>query len=273
MNTFICPVCHEPLQDNGSSYVCINKHNFDKSKFGYVNLLMSNQSSLKHHGDDRLMVRARKDFLSKGYYSFLLDEIIKICKKYLPSDACLLDAGCGECYYSDGVSKAFNDYSIIGVDISKDALEFAGKRGVKFPLAVASLFELPVPSSSQDTVINCFSPKAEDEFKRVLKDNGILIRIVPLEEHLFSLKEAIYKNPYLNDKPTEDINNLKFVEYREIRKELYINDNIDISNLFKMTPYYYKTGRDDQEKLLSLSNFTTQAAFGIFVYRKEKQDA
>ena len=68
MNVFVCPVCKKELVSNGKSFICENGHCFDISKFGYVNLLMSSKSSAKRHGDDRLMVRARRDFLDKGYY-------------------------------------------------------------------------------------------------------------------------------------------------------------------------------------------------------------
>lgn len=270
MIDFICPVCKAPLENSEKLYKCENGHCFDKSKFGYVNLLMSNQSSAKRHGDDRLMVRARRDFLSAGYYSFLFKEIKNICSKYLDENATILDAGCGECYYSGSIAQCNPKYKFLGIDISKDALEFACKRKVVFPLAVASLFDMPVMSESCDCVLNCFSPKADAEFERVLKNGGILIRVIPLEDHLFSLKAAVYEKPYLNEKPEKDIENLTFAEYREISRELEINNNEDILNLFRMTPYYYKTGREDQEKLTTLASFSTKAAFGIFVYRKDK---
>lgn len=269
MTGFICPVCRQKLNDKGSLYRCEGGHCFDKSRFGYVNLLMSNQSSDKRHGDDRLMIRARRDFLSKGYYSFLLHELKNICRQYLPSDAVILDAGCGECYYSMGIKADNPAYSFMGIDISKDALEFAGKRGADFPLCVASLYDMPVADESANCVINCFSPKADAEFERVLKKGGILIRVVPLEKHLFSLKASIYETPYENEKPLKDIDNLTFSDYREVKKTLEIDNNEDIQNLFRMTPYYYKTGREDQEKLNSLTAFTTEAEFGIFVYTKE----
>ena len=42
----------------------------------------------------------------------------------------------------------------------------------------------------------------------------------------------------------------------------------DIKNLFAMTPYYYKTGRNEAERLLNLKNLTTTVHFGVEVYRK-----
>jgi 23S rRNA (guanine745-N1)-methyltransferase len=47
-----------------------------------------------------------------------------------------------------------------------------------------------------------------------------------------------------------------------------LEDPQDIQNLFKMTPYYYKTGSKDQEKLNRLSSLQTQLGFAVQVYRK-----
>ena len=39
MSLFICPVCGKPLEQQEKSYCCSNRHNFDRAKSGYVNLL------------------------------------------------------------------------------------------------------------------------------------------------------------------------------------------------------------------------------------------
>ena len=86
MMNFICPVCKNELADSGSFYRCKNGHCYDKSKFGYVNLLQSQKSSAKRHGDDRVMVRARRDFLDKGYYEPLAKQIAEKLNKELFDD-------------------------------------------------------------------------------------------------------------------------------------------------------------------------------------------
>lgn len=269
MNYFICPVCGEKLNEEEKLYRCGKGHCFDKSKFGYVNLLMSQKSSAKHHGDDRLMVRARRDFLSKNYYGFLRDSICGICKKYFADGSFILDAGCGECWYSSGILEYLESgIEIAGIDISKDALEFASKRKSGIKTAVASLFSIPLADESCDGLLNIFSPEAFDEFRRVLKTGGILIRVIPLEKHLLNLKAAIYDKPYLNEIPDSAIEGFELIEEKELKKMINIKSNEDITALFMMTPYYYKTGKDDQHKLESLESFETQAEFGIRIYRK-----
>lgn len=273
MNIFVCPVCRKELVSNGKSFLCDAGHCFDISKFGYVNLLMSSKSSAKRHGDDRLMVRARRDFLDKGYYSFLCEKLCEICEDILSDDSTVLDAGCGECYYSSAVKKSLKaigiEADIFGVDISKDALEFACKRKSGISTAVGSVFTLPVANETVDTVLNIFSPEAFDEYKRVLKKNGVLIRVIPLKNHLFELKKAVYDNPYYNDELSDKIDGFTLEKEIEIKKEIYLNINEDIINLFKMTPYYYKTSADDQKKLENIHSLLTQAEFGIRVYRKD----
>lgn len=271
--TFICPVCRNELFEEEKLYRCGKGHCFDKSKFGYVNLLQSQKSSAKRHGDDRIMIRARRDFLDCGYYGFLREALCEICEEYLPCGGEMLDAGCGECWYSDGLMRYYaqkeKELVCTGVDISKDALEFASKRKTGIRLAVASLFELPFADGCFDLVLNIFSPEADKEFCRVLKRGGYLIKIIPLEKHLFALKSAVYDKPYLNDVPDATTEGFECVKTQQVKANLKIDSNANIVNLFKMTPYYYKTGVNDQQKINNLDYLETQAEFEIRIYRKD----
>lgn len=273
MSIFVCPVCGGALESVANSLKCSRSHNFDVSKFGYVNLLMSSKSSAKRHGDDRLMVRSRRDFLDKGYYKFLCDELCGICAEHLADGSAVLDAGCGECYYSSAILRFLaqrgKSIRMSGVDISKDALEFAFKRKSGVSTAVASVFNLPLSDNSVDAVLNVFSPEAFDEYRRVLKSGGILIRVVPLREHLFELKKAVYDTPYYNDPVELEIDGFTLLKEIEIEKEIEIGCNEDILSLFKMTPYYYKTSAGDQQKLELLDSLLTKAQFSLRVYGKD----
>ena len=53
-------------------------------------------------------------------------------------------------------------------------------------------------SESVDLIFSLFAPYSEEEFLRVLKKGGVLIRAVPLTDHLYSLKEAVYEKPTRN---------------------------------------------------------------------------
>ena len=106
MLNFCCPVCKEELKLDGRTYRCINNHCFDCAKQGYVNLLQSNKSKSKRHGDDKLMIEARTEFLNTDSYKPLCDLMCELLQKYIPQNACVLDAGCGDCYYTEKIEKA-----------------------------------------------------------------------------------------------------------------------------------------------------------------------
>lgn len=267
MSNFICPVCKSEISLFERTYKCNNNHCFDLSKDGYVNLLMSQQSSLKRHGDDKLMVKARRDFLEKGYYNELRQAICETLENVLPESSSIVDVGCGEGYYTAEIAKN-NRFKIFGVDISKDALKYAAKSVKSCSFAVASAFSLPFAESSADCVLSVFAPSAYEEFYRVLKNDGKLIKAIPLEEHLWELKCALYKEPYKNKPEKRNDELFKLVSQKEIKYKINLTEKDDIENLFKMTPYYYKTGREDAEKLLSLNNLETTVHFGVEIYEK-----
>lgn len=264
---FICPVCSCDLKKEGRTFLCENRHSFDISKEGYVNLLMSQQSSLKRHGDDKLMVRARRDFLSGGFYEELRTAICDSVNSVLQKGGSVADIGCGEGYYTSAVKEKC-DRELFGIDISKDALKFASKMVRDCDFAVASAFSLPFKDESADCILNVFAPSAYDEFSRVLKNNGKLIKAVPLEEHLWELKSVLYDVPYKNKPEKRNDELFKLVCVKELKYKIKTDNKADIENLFKMTPYYYKTGRNEAQRLLSLDCLETTVHFGVEIYEK-----
>ncbi len=272
MPGLICPVCSKPLFDCGASYKCPGGHCFDKARKGYVNLNLASGARSKRHGDDTVMVASRSEFLDRGFYSPLLREIISAALRHVPAgSAGLLDAGCGEGYYTAAVAAALRDsgrdVSAVGVDLSRAALAAAHRRDPSLVLAAASAKKLPVADSSCDIVLSVFAPVFPEEFARVLRPGGVLIRAVPLERHLFGLKAAVYDEPYLNPPPGVELAGFELTERADVEYTLSL-DGEEAAALFKMTPYYYKTGRADQEKLGKLPSLTTEAAFGVFTYAR-----
>ena len=267
MSFLICPVCKGALIKNEHTYSCGAGHSFDIAKEGYVNLLMSQASSQKRHGDDKLMVRSRRDFLDKGYYSALRDAVAEELALNTAPGAHIIDVGCGEGYYTE-LLEAVNNPVAVGIDISKDALKLASKRLKNTALCVASAFTLPCADSSADAVVNIFAPCAYGEFHRVLKENGVLIKAVPLAEHLWDLKCILYGEPYKNKPEQRDDALFELVDFKELKYTIALPCSEDIFALFTMTPYYYKTSAQDSERLLSETTLTTTVHFGVEVYKK-----
>ena len=271
MKTFCCPVCGEGLIKNNKTYNCPNNHSFDISKKGYVNLLMSQTNKNKRHGDDKLMVNARRDFLNGKWYDRLREALFEEISADFPKNGTLLDAGCGECYYTSYFYKKLAELNlepnVLGVDISKNALEKAD-RLVPVERAVASIFTIPVENESCDRAVNIFAPHSEEEFYRILKKGGKLIRAVPLPKHLWELKQSVYDKPYENDVEDYSLKGFEIINRREIKYEINLPDNKTINDLFMMTPYYYKTSKEDFEKLKTINSLKTKIEFLVLTYEK-----
>lgn len=272
MSIFTCPVCGKRLRLSCKSRVCENNHSFDIAKSGYVNLLLSKHTGKNIHGDNKLMVQARRNFLDKGFYEQLLQVIAEISEKNITDGGVILDAGCGEGYYTSEISRTIaecgKNIEIFGVDISKIAIEYAAKRYKNINFATASVFHIPCLNSSCDMLITLFAPYCGEEYHRVLKENGTMIMAIPSVNHLWELKQAIYDTPYKNEVKPYELEGFKLADKRRISYKIFLNTQQDIQNLFSMTPYYYRTGKKEQERLKVLEELETQVDFEILVYKK-----
>ncbi len=266
---WMCPVCGEPLHEDGLSLRCVNRHNFDRARKGAVYLLPSNRKHSEIPGDNPDMVRARRDFLTKGYYAHLRETICAALTPGLGEGRVLLDAGCGEGYYTAGIHEMSPDTAVYGVDISKTAANFAAKADPAGRFAVASVFHLPVLDSACDAVVSIFAPYCGEEFLRVLKPGGLFVMAIPAPRHLWELKAAVYDQPYENEVKDYALEGFTFVEKHPAVRELSLENGEDIRNLFQMTPYAYRTGAKERERLAALTNLRVRAEFEVLVYRKE----
>ncbi len=272
MISYLCPHCKKPLTQEGRSCYCNNRHCFDYAKQEYLNLLCSNSSS--NHGDDKMMVEARSRFLDNGYYAPLCKALQSEITATLPHGAALLDAGCGEGYYTHAIFEGAKDkgLSVYGVDVSKWAILHCCKRSKEIQWSVASVYDLPFPDGCFGGIVSVFSPFAREEFSRVLAPGGYLFMVIPLEEHLWELKCAVYETPYKNNPTDNKIPGFALVSEKKLRYSFTVNSNEDLKSLFSMTPYAYNTSPRDIAKLDALSSLSATAHFSLLVYQKKPNE-
>lgn len=268
-NTLRCPVCGGELglSENGRSLVCYGArpHLFDIASAGYVNLAGPKYSG---SGDSKALVRSRSDFLRAGHYEKFADAICRLAKKYADGGV-IVDAGCGEGYYTLKMAE-FAD--VCGIDLSKFAVEaaakYASREGKNAAFCVAGIFDMPLKDGSADAVVNIFAPCAPTEFARVLKDGGYLITAGAGEDHLYSLKAAIYDEPTKNS-PREDLPRGELFEVERERVQYTVRLSGDaLEALFYMTPYSYRTGEEGIARLRGCGELDVTLDFEIIVYRK-----
>ena len=259
----ICPKCHEKLKRTGKSFFCKSGHCYDISKNNYVNLLLCNKKKSKSPGDDKIMISARNNFLEKGYFERLRKTIEEIVENEKPTY--MLDAGCGTGYYSHNLGQKYN---IVAIDISKEAIHFTAKNNKNSLSIVSSIYELPLKDCCIDLILNIFAPKPKDEFKRVLKNNGVIVEVVPGKEHLKELKELMFGNDAVFNKEKFAFNDFKIKVSKKLNYSVKIIENDDIINLIKMTPYYYTGGRKNEVSFNQIKSINVTFDFIINVLEK-----
>ena len=272
MSLFVCPLCGRPLTRAEKSCTCPGGHNFDLAREGYCNLLPVNQKHSKAPGDDQAMAAARSAFLSKGYYAPLQEALCALAVSMTGEAPTVLDAGCGEGYYTGGIYRALLQAGkaprMAGTDISKFILRRAARREKGVEFAVASSYHLPAAAGSVDLLINCFSPMAAEEFRRILRPGGGLLYVVPSEKHLWELKEVLYDRPYPNEVKTVAYAGFTGPDVRHVEGMIHLPCPEDIQALFQMTPYCWNTPRDGVRRMEELTELDCRISFDIHCFRR-----
>ena len=147
----------------------------------------------------------------------------------------VLDIGCGE----GSLISALRENSqrhCIGVDISKEAIKMASKRDKRTCWLVSDLCRLPIADRSVDCIINMLSPANYNEFDRVLKDNGCLIKVIPSVDYLKELREKLGMRKYEEKGTLEYFQKRYRCDKRREIKYQYRCEGIDPWDIYKMTP-------------------------------------
>ncbi len=268
-NPLICPVCKGELLKSEGGLVCAAGHRFDRAAKGYTHLLPGSRS---RHGDNAEMIAARRRFLESGAYALLAKALSETLGRYAPETAAVLDAGCGEGYYTARVAEEHPKMQLYGIDLSRDAIRAAASRlalkRAGAELYVAGVYELPFSDGAFDGILSVFSPFARDEFYRTLKSGGILISVIPGAGHLWELKRVLYDTPYRNAASDYAVEGFSFLEKIELHDRVLLKTPEQIRDLFAMTPYYHRTPRSGHERLADLASLECEISFELLVYRR-----
>ena len=258
----ICPKCGAKLVCCEKTFRCENNHTYDRARQGYVNLMLGG-----NHGDSKEMVAARHRFLNADYYHLLKERLEEIVTRL--QVRVLLDLGCGEGYYTSGMSRHVAE--CYGVDLSKDALKIASRMDKHTQYVVASIFRLPFEDESVDGITNIFAPAPVDECARVLKNRGIYIRVAPHRRHLYGLKKKLYDQVYENEMELIKDERFELIGRVKVEDVIHIEDHDDIEALFMMTPYYWKSSKEAAHKVAEMEHLDTEIEFDIQIYRKKEE--
>ncbi|EID28963.1 putative RNA methyltransferase [Streptococcus pseudopneumoniae] len=202
---FACPICQENLTLVESSLKCCNRHSFDLAKFGYVNLAPQIKQSANY---DKENFQNRQQILEVGFYQAILDAVSDLLASSKTTTT-ILDIGCGEGFYSRKLQESHSEKTFYAFDISKDSVQIAAKSEPNWAVNwfVGDLARLPLKDTSMDILLDIFSPANYGEFRRVLSKDGILIKVIPTENHLKEIRQKVQDQLTNKDYSNQNIKN------------------------------------------------------------------
>lgn len=186
---FACPICQENLTLLETNFKCCNRHSFDLAKFGYVNLAPQIKQSANY---DKENFQNRQQILEAGFYQAILDAVSDLLASS-KTTITILDIGCGEGFYSRKLQESHSEKTFYAFDISKDSVQIAAKSEPNWAVNwfVGDLARLPIKDANMDILLDIFSPANYGEFRRVLSKDGILIKVIPTENHLKEIRQRV----------------------------------------------------------------------------------
>lgn len=269
--SFLCPLCHAPLEEGASSMRCNAGHQFDKAKEGYVNLLPVQHKRSREPGDSAEMMRARRAFLDAGHYAPLRDTLAQILARELEEQgAALLDIGCGEGYYTSAFAELARTRAgaCYGLDVSKAAVRYGAKRYPAVRFCVASSHRLPFADSAFAGVVRIYAPCSAHELARVVKPGGIVVTAAPGPRHLLQLKGLIYQDVKLHPARDEVLEGFSMHAQQRLAYPMTLSGE-HAHALLQMTPFAWRARPQIKEQLLAETAFTCETDFAITVWRRE----
>lgn len=185
-NRFACPHCQEAIVvENDGRLICPNRHSFDVAKQGYVYMLTKPMNSMY----SKELFESRHEIITSGLFDEVQEKIAELIEK---REAIILDTGCGEGSHLARICDRLDEAVGIGIDIAKEAIAAAAKFNLNQIWCVGDLAKSPYQADSFDVILNFLSPANYEEFARLLKMGGKVIKVVPQENYLKELRVQVF---------------------------------------------------------------------------------
>lgn len=253
-NLLQCIHCGNDLHLKNASLICQQNHRFDLAKQGYFYLAKQSKPTEIYTQD--LFKLRRHIILDTAFFEPLIQKLQAEINKRLSHSSVVLDAGSGEGSYlyrlKQGTSK---ELSLIGLDLAKDGIQLATSYNGDMLSVVADLAALPLKNKSVDILLSILSPANYTEFKRVLKESGTIIKVIPQTDYLIELRRALVEQ---NRITSETYDNQEVVaafsqhfpqyEQAEVKQTLQLSQ-ADMSALLQMTPLTWHLDTNELKSL------------------------
>ena len=296
-----CPLCGGALTavPGGGCLRCASGHSYDLARAGYVNLLPPGKKNNAKTGDERDMIRARSEFLRRGFYDPIDETLASALADHAAGETekpfRIADLGAGEGYHTCRTAailaqKLGRPVDALGFDASKAGAEagcrlakslgFLEKDGLAAPpeqwtspvraaVLPGNIFRLPLADHGMDAAMSLFAPVPWEEAARILIPGGILAVVSAGREHLVKMRAILYDEVRLTDfhpAPPEGFDKLTLLSRRTVSFPVTLSSQAQIAALFMMTPFYHRTGDAGRERLGALESLAVTAQIELSLW-------
>lgn len=231
-----CPLCGGGLEKRENSLVCAKRHTFDIARQGSVNFVPQQKESFYK----KELFESRAKVFEAGVYQPVVDALSRATNRYVKNERpVVLDAGCGEGYYTKAVCPG-REMTRIGFDLSKEAVKLAAKGPKTAFFCAADLKNIPLADHSCDVLLDIFTPANYAEFARVLKAEGLVFKLAPRAGYLKELRQAashlLRRSEYDGGQVEQYVKEkMNLIEQTQITYTLPVNQET-VFHLARMTP-------------------------------------
>lgn len=242
---FRCPICQSAMKIvDLKSLMCHQNHTFDIARQGHINLLTR---SIQSNYSKQLFSARRKVIVESPLFKPFTKEMAKLISKHtsLNSDVKMIDMGTGEGSHLQNICNTLDhDYNKtltgFGMDISREGILEAAKHYEEMIWLVADIANSPFKNNGFDMILNILSPSNYHEFKRLLHEDGLVVKVVPGEHYLQELRNYFYKSnekqAYSNEIVVNSFKeNFQVIDHSMMDYQKNLNQPM-LKSLLQMTP-------------------------------------
>lgn len=247
-----CPICKQGLQLTESGVTCTNRHTVDVAKQGYLHLA----GTVAKSRYTKELFTARQTLLQEtAFFEPLIEEISEWNAKEAKDSPRIVDMGCGEGTHLAGIVNRLSGSQGIGIDLSKEGIQLATNHSAEVVWLVADLAKSPLQEASVDVVLNILSPANHQEFRRILKPGGLVVKVIPNAAYLHELRSFFYagtdKETFENEEAQNRFTNeLEFVGSSSVSYQKELDDK-QWRDLIGMTPLTWNADEKKVEEFLA----------------------
>jgi 23S rRNA (guanine745-N1)-methyltransferase len=159
---------------------------------GYINFMTR---FFKGNYDRRLFTAKRNILSQTALYTPLIDIIRDWIEDYSSGSSQplhILDAGAGE---GSLLQQIIQNTPAMGwgIDIAKEGIAMASSTYDQQIWLVGDLAYSPFAEGQLDVILNILSPSNYEEFGRVMKKDGWIIKVIPRDRYLMEMRELLFR--------------------------------------------------------------------------------